>query len=303
MNTRQLQYAITLSQVRNYSQVAELLNISQPALSKQIISLESELGIKLFDRTCNPVSLTPAGEYFIQEAQELLYKEDQLLRSMEHFKTGEKGQLVIGISPFRCLYLIPEVVRQVKVRYPGVRVVLHEANSEQLRKDAAEGKYDFAIVNLPVEDSVLDTRPIESDVLTLAVPEKMRHLLPDGDFREIDIADCKALPFVTVGQGQELRQLLDKLCAHAGFHPDIAAETVGLASSWALATAGVGAALLPLQFIKSFQFEQGLTLFTLKESAYTRQPAIVTKKGQYISPYANYAIQLLTQNPKSDLSN
>ena len=54
MNSRQLEYAILLSQIKNYSQVADQLNISQPALSKQILSLETELGIKLFDRTTTP---------------------------------------------------------------------------------------------------------------------------------------------------------------------------------------------------------------------------------------------------------
>ena len=66
MNSRQLQYAIALSEIRNFSQVAEKLNISQPALSKQILSLENELGVKLFDRATTPLLVTPAGQQFIQ---------------------------------------------------------------------------------------------------------------------------------------------------------------------------------------------------------------------------------------------
>ena len=65
LNSRQLHYAVLLSQIRNFSQVADMLHITQPALSKQILSLESELDLKLFDRTTNPISLTPAGEYFV----------------------------------------------------------------------------------------------------------------------------------------------------------------------------------------------------------------------------------------------
>ena len=76
MNSRQLHYAIMLSEIRNFSQVAEKLNISQPALSKQILSLENELGIKLFDRTTTPLTVTPAGQHFIQGAADLVYKED-----------------------------------------------------------------------------------------------------------------------------------------------------------------------------------------------------------------------------------
>ena len=136
MNTRQIQYAVELSKTLNMSQVAERLGISQPALSKQILNLESELGVKLFDRATVPMTLTAAGEHFIREARELLYKKDQLQRSMARFQSGEAGQLVIGITPFRCAYLIPEVVRQVRQRYPGIQVKLHEAGSDQLRKEA-----------------------------------------------------------------------------------------------------------------------------------------------------------------------
>lgn len=296
MNSRQLQYAVLLSQTRNFSQVADQLGISQPSLSKQILSLEAELGIKLFDRNHSPMTVTPAGEYFIQEARELLYKEDQLYKGLDRFKSGENGRLVIGVTPFRSLYLMPSIVRRVKARYPGVQVVLHEANSTQLRKEVAEGKYDFAVVNLPVDDSVLDAVPIEPDTLVLAVPASMQALLPENAGTAIDFASVRELPFVVLGQSQELRQLFDKLCAAAEFHPNIAAEVVGVTTAWAMAHAGVGAALLPLQFVSSQHFDENLILLTIQDNTYIRQPAIVTRRGQYLSDYARYAMELLQES-------
>ena len=293
MNSRQLQYAVALSQTLNFSQVADQLGISQPSLSKQILNLEAELGIKLFDRNHSPMTMTPAGEYFIQGAKELLYKEDQLYKGLDRFKSGENGRLVIGVTPFRSLYLMPGIVQKIKARYPGVQVVLHETGSAQLRKEAEEGKYDFAIMNLPVDESVLDIVPIEPDTLVLAVPSSMLGLLPDRTSSSISFADAHALPFVVLGQSQELRQLFDKLCASANFHPNIAAEVVGVTTAWALAHAGIGAALLPLQFVSSQNFDETLTLLTIQDNAYTRQPAVITRRGQYISDYARYAIELL----------
>jgi len=293
MNSRQLQYAILLSETLNFSQVADKLGISQPSLSKQILSLEAELGIKLFDRNHSPLTVTPAGEYFIQEARELLYKEDQLYKGLDRFKSGENGRLVIGVSPFRALYLMPSIVRQVKAKFPGVRVVLQEAGAAQLRKDAVEGKYDFAVLNLPVDESVLDVTPIEPDTLVLAVPNSLLPLLPETPDNSLDFAQTKDLPFVVLGESQEMRQLFDKLCAAADFHPNIAAEVVGVTTAWAMAHAGVGAALLPLQFIGTQKFDHHLRLFTIRSNTYTRQPAIVTRRGQYISVYAQYAMELL----------
>ena len=298
MNTKQLQYAVELSKSLNFSKVAERLGISQPALSKQILALENELHIKLFDRSTSPLTLTAAGEHFVHEAQELLYQEDQLLRSMDEYKAGERGRLVIGISPFRCLYLIPPLVQKIKERFPDVEIVLHEISSDVLRQETAEGKYDFAVVNLPVDESVLDVTPIEPDTMVLAVPKAMATTLPintDSVLPQIDLKDCKELPFIAVGQSQEMRQLFDKNCAAAKFRPHIVMEVVGLATAWAMARAGIGATLLPLQFVRHMADDDSLSLFTLKNSVRSRQPAIITRRGQYISKYAEYAIELLTR--------
>ena len=297
MNSKQLHYAVKLSETLNFSQVAEQLNITQPALSKQIMSLEQELGVKLFDRSTTPLTLTAAGESFIRDAKELLYREDQLLRSMEAYQNGERGKLVIGISPFRSLYLISDIVKKVRKKYPHIQIALQETSSDQLRKDAAEGKYDFAIVNLPVDASVLDVTPLEPDTLVLAVPKNMLNMLTDPSGKcptILSIQDCKTLPFVVVGATQEMRRLFDSLCAAADFHPNIAMEVVGVTTAWAMARAGIGATLLPLQFIGSNDFDDNIALIPLENCLYTRQPAIVTRRGQYLSEYARYAMDLLT---------
>ena len=179
MNTKQIQYALTLSEILNFSQVAEQLGISQSALSKQIQHLEAELGVKLFDRTHTPLALTPAGEYFVRDARELLYTEDQLRKTLNQFRSGEYGRLVIGVTPFRSLYLMPTLVKNIRKRYPGIQVCLHELSSSQLRKDAADGKFDLAIVNLPVDTALLDVIPLEPDTLVLAVHKSIAEKLPD----------------------------------------------------------------------------------------------------------------------------
>ena len=293
MNSRQLYYAVELSEVLNFSQVAEKLNITQPTLSKQILSLENELGVKLFDRTTTPLSVTPAGRHFLQEAKELLYKEDQLLRSMEDYRSGQAGRLTIGISPFRSLYLIPNIVKQIHNQFPKVQVCLHEVSSDRLRQDASEGKFDFAIVNLPVDVELMEVIPLETDMLVLAVPEAMAAALPDRD--SLTLNECGDLPFIVVGQQQEMRQLFEKLCTAADYHPNIAAETVGIASAWALVSAGVGISLLPKQFVTSNSFCNGLRLYSLQNVSSIRQPCIVYRKGQYLSEYAQYAISLLQE--------
>ena len=298
MNLKQLQYALELSETCNFSKASENLNITQPALSKQIMLLERDLGVKLFNRTCTPLCLTPAGEHFMQEARELIYREENLRRSMKNFGTGERGRLTIGISPFRSLYLIPTIVKKIQERFPGIEIVLRDTNSDQNRKEVLDGKLDFAIVNLPVDDLFFEYIPLEPDVLVLAVPNSMLDSIsniPSGNLADISFEDCAKLSFVVVEPSNEMRLLFDKLCVAADFHPTIAMEVVGITTAWAMTQAGIGATLVPLQFISKDTFRSNnITLFKIKNNSYSRQPVIITRRGQTLSEHAKYAIELLT---------
>lgn len=294
MNSRQLRYAVQLAKVGSFSKLAEMLNVSQPALSKQILSLEKELGVKLFKRTSNYVTPTPAGNYFIKEAQQILYKEDQLVKSMMQYKSGDKGEIVIGATPFRSSYLLPSLVKALNTEFAGLQVKLIEEGSELLRRDAREGKFDIAIVNLPVDDSALEVIPLESDHLVLAVPDKLckkYNLIGDN----LNFAECEKLPFVVVSESQEMRVLFEKLCVSLNVYPEIVAEVTGLVTALEVAKSGIAATLLPKQFVESRNENSDLMLFEINDSTSLRQPAVVRKKGQYQSEYANYAINYLTR--------
>ncbi|MBE6651352.1 MAG: LysR family transcriptional regulator [Ruminococcaceae bacterium] len=291
MNYRQLKYAIALSEKKNFSVVAENLKITQPALSKHILSLEEELGVKLFDRSANPVKLTPAGEDFIYRAKEIVYCEDSLRRSMDTFKSGNAGKISIGVTPFRSSYLVLEMIKKVRNKYPGICIQLHEVRNEVLRKEAEEGKYDFSIVNLPVDDALLEIRTLEADKLVLVVPNKLKHLI-ECDEGEIDFSYCRQLPFAVVSPSQEMRQLFDKLCISSGFHPIIAVEAVGLNTIWAVARSGIAATLLPEQFVRQ-ENTDGMTVFDIKDAKYTRQPVVAIKRDRQLSEAVAYAIEVL----------
>ncbi len=304
MNTKQIQYALALSETLNFSQVAEQMGISQPALSKQILALEKDLGVRLFDRTTVPLSVTPAGEHFIAQARELLMREDRLRQDMADFQEGNRGKLTIGISPFRCVYMIPEFVHKLQTLYPGLQVVLQEGKSHELHKLTADGLVDFAIMNLPVDETLLEVQPLTPERVLLAVPEQMAHRVSveagqtECGYPVADLRNCQDLPFVVLGKQQVHRILFDKLCQKADFSPNIAVETVGITSAWALTRAGVGATLLPAQFIQTAHFRENIRFFALNGSGTPRHPAIIWRKGATLSPFAQAAIALLTELDK-----
>lgn len=298
MNFRQLQYAVILSKFLNISQAAEQLGITQPALSKQILTLEKELGIQLFDRNTVPLTITPAGESFIRETKEILLKEDRLKRSMEQFRTGERGRLVIGISPFRATYFLSEVIKKLNEQFPFLQVVLSEKNSTQLQKDTIDGLVDFSVLNLPVDENLLDVIELEGESVVLAVPEKYAKKLivvhnKLGKYPIISLSECKEIPFIALGPGQELRNLFDKMCEAEAFTPNITTQVVGVSTALSLVKAGIGASILPSRFVSENAYDCHLAIFTVKNSPSSRQPAIVMKKGRYMSSYAEQAIKII----------
>lgn len=292
MNSKQLQYVLMLSKTRNFSKVADELGISQPALSKQIMGLEKELGVKLFDRDTAPLTLTAAGEFFLEKAKKILSEEELLVKAMEGYKEGDRGKLVIGVPPFRSLYMMPDVVVALKEKFPLLQTVLVEQGISVLGKGLLEGEYDFAIMNLPVDESEFEVFPLEKDELVLAVPNSLRHLACEKDGK-IRLADCKNVPFVTVGKEQEMRKLFDKLCTKAGITPRIYAEVTGVNTAWEIVKKGIAATILPRQFVKREAGLYDVTLLGLRGTSNSRQPAIVMRKGQFVSEYAKFAIDIL----------
>ncbi len=294
MNSKQLKYVVMLADIRNFSQAAQALNISQPAFSKHIISIENELGIKLFDRASVPLTLTPAGDFFVKKAKQFLIEEENMFKRIGEYKTGETGVLTIGIPPFRSLYLLPKIIEKIKQKFPKVQVVIKEHGLEQLKKELSEGLYDFAIMNLPVEETKFDIIPMEKDIIGLAVPNNLTDKIKEiKKGNKIDLSKCKNLPFVVLGKNQEMRILFDKKCAKAGLSPEIYVEVTGITTARELVKSGMAAALLPKQFITTEPESENITFFELEQDENTRQPAIILRRGQYVSKFAEYAIELI----------
>ena len=151
-------------------------------------------------------------------------------------------------------------------------------------------------INVALEE--LSVIKAEADNLVLAIPKNLTNLLlnySNPTEHHINFEDCKCLPFVVVRPNQEMRHLFDKSCNMAGFLPEIAMEVTGISTAWSMCREGIGATLLPRQFVEYMGSADNMTLYTLEQNLRSRQPVIITRKGQYISEHAKYAIKLLTR--------
>ncbi|MBI3137262.1 MAG: LysR family transcriptional regulator [Sphingobacteriales bacterium] len=152
MTLVQLDYIVAVDTWRHFATAAEKCFVTQPTLSMQIQKLEEELGIKLFDRSKQPVVPTVIGTEIIEKARAILAGRNQLLETVQERKGLLMGELRIGIIPTLAPYLLPLFVQPFTRKYPDVRLVVHEMMTELIIARLREGKIDAGILVTPLQE-------------------------------------------------------------------------------------------------------------------------------------------------------
>ncbi|MGJ8668664.1 MAG: LysR family transcriptional regulator [Oceanococcus sp.] len=149
MDTLALKTFVAVAQSGSFSQAAEDLHISQPAVSKRIASLEQQVGQKLLDRVSRRVLLTEAGSTLLPYAQQILLTLDDAERGLSGLHDAVQGRLSIGTSHHIGLHRLPPVLRQFTQDYPQVDLDIHFMDSEQACDAVLAGSLEMAVVTLP----------------------------------------------------------------------------------------------------------------------------------------------------------
>ena len=156
MELRVLKYFITVAQEQSFSKAAKVLNVSQPALSKQIKDLEDEYQITLFNRTTRTVSLTEEGRLFKEQAIEILNLVD---RSEDYLRNNKKyisGNIHIGCSESICNRVIMKAIAKTQKQYPHIKFHLYSGNAQYVEEKIDQSIFDLGIVVEPANFSKYD---------------------------------------------------------------------------------------------------------------------------------------------------
>ncbi|MBL7743044.1 MAG: hydrogen peroxide-inducible genes activator [Chitinophagaceae bacterium] len=156
----QLEYVVALDRYRHFASAAANCFVTQPTLSMQIHKLEEELGIKIFDRSKQPVIPTEAGAEVIEHAKKIIAERDQL-HEMIHTKKGViSGELRVGIIPTLAPYLLPLFVHRFTDKYPNVKLIINEMMTDLIINRLREGTIHAGILVTPLQE-----HGIKEDVL------------------------------------------------------------------------------------------------------------------------------------------
>jgi LysR family transcriptional regulator, transcription activator of glutamate synthase operon len=243
MDLTQLVYFRAAATHEHFTRAAEAAHVAQPALSRQIKALETELGLPLFDRIGRGVRLTAAGRAIFPRVERMLAEVEAIRRDVRSLSNLEGGTVALGFLHSIGAHLLPSVLAAFRGRHPGVGFTLHEAAWLELEERVAHGDLDLAITSpVPAQRSDLSGHPLLRDDLVAALPP--RHPLAAAD--EVQLGDLAHEPFIFLGASfGELRTITRDACARAGFAPRVAFEAEGLATMRGLVGAGLGVALLP----------------------------------------------------------
>lgn len=245
MNTRRMKYILAIvDSGGNLTKAAEKMFISQPALSQILKKVETECDVTLFDRGSNPMRLTRAGERYARAARAMLDIEHSMRRAFEDEKNLERGELHIGVTPFRATYLLPKILSQYHRKYPGIDVILHQTVSSNLARLMEHGVTDVTIGNFPGDGASMDRavcKKISDEEIVLVTPRDH----PLAGTREIgDLRAIRNDLILMQNRGEQMRVLIDDFFNAKGFVPWRVIETTNAEFCLRLIAEGVGVSLM-----------------------------------------------------------
>jgi DNA-binding transcriptional LysR family regulator len=212
MDTRQLAAFCAVVERRSFSQAAEQLGVTQPAVSLQIRSLEKRLGLQLLDRSGRRVEPTEAGQRLYRSAQRLLAMEEQLLADLGDDAEGElAGRLEIGASTGPGGTVLPVVLAEFQQLHPGVHVALAVSDTQHVVEQVARREVELGVVGASRRHRGVIFEPFFRDEVVLAVPRG--HRFAD---RAVTLEELKVEPLVLMQEGAGVRQVIEEELRAAG---------------------------------------------------------------------------------------
>ncbi|WP_336518117.1 hydrogen peroxide-inducible genes activator [Pollutibacter soli] len=172
MTLTQLEYVVAVDNCRHFATAASRCFVTQPTLSMQIQKLEEELGIKIFDRSKQPVIPTEGGREIIEQAKKVLAEKSKITELVQIRKGILAGELRIGIIPTLAPYLLPLFLKSFNAKFPEVKLIVNEMMTEFIVQRLREGRIDVGLLVTPLQEKGIREQPLFYEELVAYVSRK-----------------------------------------------------------------------------------------------------------------------------------
>lgn len=247
MELRHLRYFVAVAEERHITRAAERLSMQQPPLSQQIKALETELGVRLFNRRPRGVELTDTGSAFFDDVTALLAGLDRAVARAHRLSRGEEGRIAIGFTNSAIFHgAVRSAIRNFRAAFPAVGVTLDESASTELLDAVAENRVDLAFVRTDREEREnVRLAPVIEEPMLMAIPESHRLAADPAQPAELKLLAGEPLILYRRSSGPGLYDRIIAGCIGAGFTPTIAQEAPRVVSTLNLVAAGLGISIVP----------------------------------------------------------
>jgi LysR family hydrogen peroxide-inducible transcriptional activator len=243
MTITQLQYVLAVAEYRNFTLAAEKCFVTQPTLSMQIQKIEEELRIQIFDRTKKPIQLTDIGEKIVAQAKNIVIEADRIKDIVEQQKGFIGGEFRLGIIPTVMPTLLPMFLNNFIKKYPKVKLIIEELNTDEIISRLINGHLDAAIASTPLQEEKLKEIVLYYEPFVAYVPEN--HKITDK--KEIEISDLNIEDILLLQDGHCFRDGILNLCKNTNLDSGsrFQLESGSFETLIKLANEGLGTTLLP----------------------------------------------------------
>ncbi|MEY2638631.1 MAG: hypothetical protein RIR90_113 [Bacteroidota bacterium] len=275
MTLTQLEYIVALDTHRHFVLASEKCFVTQPTLSMQVQKLEEELGVKIFDRTKQPVMPTAIGERIIAQARLVLREAGRIRQLIDEEKDVMTGELRVGIIPTLAPYLLPPLFKQMREKYPQLNLIIRETITEEIVHELKQNRLDCGLVVTPLKDAAIKESILFYEELFVYVSRKnalydKRYVLPS----EIDPDKLWLLE-----EGHCFRSQILNLCELRRSKDDhFRYETGNIETLKRMVDKSDGLTILPELAVMEFNKNQLKLVKQIKEPRPAREVSLVTHR-------------------------
>lgn len=292
MQQLNLDYFAMIVEYGGLTKAAEKLYVSQSSLSQYLKRLESNLGVRLFDRSTTPMKLTYAGEKYYAYVDQLRKMSQDISQELKDIKGENCGRIRLGIPLWRGACMLPEFFPAFHRDYPGITLELMEDSGSRLEAALLDDAIDLAVINVlrePLLDDRLEMEIIFDEPILYAAPTE--HPAVQKTLASYQYSNCvpvaptelvNEIPLISTKQGQKSTRLVKNFLQKNDLNPEVALETVNLTTAINLVAKNVGAAFVPAEGAVTCKHPGKVTFFLMDSPDLIWHLAVIYRRGRYL---------------------
>lgn len=295
MTTLNLGYLATFRLViqrGSFSAAADVLGISQPAVSLQIRQLEQFLQTRLVERTGRGIKATAAGQALLIHGERIEQAVDETLRSVSAFNHDVSGTITLGTGVTACIHLLPPLLQQLRSDYPLLRVGVTTGNTLDIVRAIEENRLDMGLVTLPVSGRALDVMPVMDEEFVFIASQAQQAM-----FTDLRPDALHTLPLIAFESGSGTRALIDGWFEASGLTIAPAMQLGSIEAIKRMVRSGLGYSIVPKMAVEQKADREGLCVSSLSP-VLQRQLAVVMRQDKILSKGISGIIRILQQHPE-----